>query len=113
MSVPPSFHQLHGIELPAGARVPAGALQKVASADGSRRALLSRSTCETPLPDQLRTLSAAAKIMSKEMDDWAAGNFLIDCFNIGMLREGAYTHAPDEHPANVAGLACRPVRPHS
>ena len=45
-----SAHELRDVPLPAGAKIPAGALQKRASADDSRRAILQLSAGLPPLP---------------------------------------------------------------
>eukprot|EP00966_Prymnesium_polylepis_P059992 1391559-Prymnesium_polylepis.1 len=57
------------IELPSSVVVPQGALQK----KSSRRSLLMRSTCQTPLTEQVVALTAVARIVSTQLDESAEG----------------------------------------
>ena len=97
---------LRELALPAGVRVPAGALQK---SDASAKALLMRSTSEKPLSEQVASLVQMATIISKELDtpvaEAASSSFLKICFDQELLMEGGYKHHAGEHPANLSGLA--------
>ena len=86
-SLPWPRDELRTIELPKGAAVPDGALQK----GRSDRGLLMRSMCETPLVDQAATLATICGTISTELgtpkDASADAPYLHACFDLGWLLE--------------------------
>ena len=103
-----SAHELPDVPLPAGAKIPAGALQKRASADDSHRGLIMRSSCEMPLSEQLDTLKACTSLIAQQLEahhQQTSECILAQLNNIGALLESGYKNDPDNHPANLAGLA--------
>ena len=103
-----SAHELRDVPLPAGAKIPAGALQKRASADDSHRGLIMRSSCEMPLSEQLDTLKACTSLIAQQLEahhQQTGECILAQLNNFGALLESGYKNDPDNHPANLAGLA--------
>lgn len=102
-SLPWPRSSLRSIELPAGASVPTGALQKCSS----RHTLLQRSVCETPLVEQVAILSQITAVISTQLDAPDEGAaYLCMCFELGWLLEHHQRWSSGSHPANLACCSC-------
>ena len=100
------LRNMRGLPLPAGVKVPAGAIQHKQSATSAlaRRELVYRSTLQVPLAEQAEDLSERAEVILGELSGTISQPVYLDaCRTLGCFK---HKHKrPEEHPANTVGLA--------